>query len=26
LALGNGGSFTLSAEPLPVFVVFWAEW
>jgi hypothetical protein len=26
LALGQGGSFTLSAEQKPVYMVFWAEW
>jgi hypothetical protein len=26
LALGDGGSFTLSEEARPVFLVFWAEW
>ncbi|MDE0233448.1 MAG: hypothetical protein OXM62_00390, partial [bacterium] len=26
LELGSGGTFTLSAEPRPVFMVFWAEW
>lgn len=26
LALGNGGTFTLSEESRPVFMVFWAEW
>jgi hypothetical protein len=26
LALGDGGSFTLSQETKPVFLVFWAEW
>ena len=26
LALGNGGTFTLSAEQRPVYMVFWAEW
>ena len=26
LELGNGGTFTLSAEPRPVYMVFWAEW
>ncbi len=26
LELGNGGTFTLSAEPRPVYLVFWAEW
>lgn len=26
LALGEGGSFTLSEEPRPVLLVFWAEW
>ncbi len=26
LALGDGGSFTLSAEQKPVYLVFWAEW
>lgn len=26
LALGDGGTFTLSAERKPVYMVFWAEW
>ncbi|GMQ86597.1 MAG: hypothetical protein BMS9Abin07_2182 [Acidimicrobiia bacterium] len=26
LALDGGGSFTLSAEEKPVYMVFWAEW
>jgi hypothetical protein len=26
LALGEGGSFTLSEETRPVFLLFWAEW
>lgn len=26
LALGDGGSFTLSEEQKPVYMVFWAEW
>lgn len=26
LALGDGGSFTLSDEQKPVYMVFWAEW
>ena len=26
LQLGNGSTFTLSAEPRPIFMVFWAEW
>jgi len=26
LALGEGGSFTLSQEQKPVYMVFWAEW
>ena len=26
LALGQGGSLTLSAEQKPVYMVFWAEW
>jgi hypothetical protein len=26
LALGEGGSFTLSEEQKPVYLVFWAEW
>lgn len=26
LALGEGGSFTLSEEQKPVYMVFWAEW
>lgn len=26
LALGTGGSFSLSAEQKPVYMVFWAEW
>ena len=26
LVLGDGGSFTLSAEARPVYMVFWAEW
>jgi hypothetical protein len=26
LQLGDGGTFTLSAETRPVFMVFWAEW
>ena len=26
LTLGDGGSFTLSEETRPVFLVFWAEW
>ena len=26
LELGNGGTFTLSAEPRPVYMLFWAEW
>ena len=26
LELGTGGTFTLSAEPRPVVLVFWAEW
>jgi hypothetical protein len=26
LALGQGGSFTLSLEQKPVYMVFWAEW
>ena len=26
LELGNGGTFTLSAEPRAVYMVFWAEW
>jgi len=26
LELGDGGTFTLSEEARPVFMVFWAEW
>ena len=26
LALGDGGTFTLSDEQKPVYMVFWAEW
>lgn len=26
LELGNGGTFLLSQEARPVFMVFWAEW
>ena len=26
LDLGQGGTFTLSAEAKPVYMVFWAEW
>jgi len=26
LALGDGGSFTLSQEARPVYMIFWAEW
>ncbi len=26
LALGDGGTFVLSQESKPVFLVFWAEW
>lgn len=26
LALGDGGSFTLSEGAKPVYLVFWAEW
>jgi hypothetical protein len=26
LALAGGGSFRLSAEAKPVYLVFWAEW
>jgi hypothetical protein len=26
LLLGDGTTFTLAAEPRPVFLVFWAEW
>lgn len=26
LELGEGGTFTLSEESRPVFMVFWAEW
>lgn len=26
LALGEGGSFSLSREAKPVYLVFWAEW
>ena len=26
LALGQGGTFSLSAEEKPVYMVFWAEW
>lgn len=26
LALGDGGSFSLSGEAKPVYLVFWAEW
>ena len=26
LALGQGGTFTLSDEQKPVYMVFWAEW
>lgn len=26
LALGDGGTFTLSAEQKPVYMIFWAEW
>ena len=26
LELGEGGEFVLSAEPKPVYLVFWAEW
>jgi hypothetical protein len=26
LALGDGGSFTLSEGEKPVYLVFWAEW
>lgn len=26
LELGNGGTFVLSEEARPVFMVFWAEW
>lgn len=26
LALGEGGSYTLSADTKPVYLVFWAEW
>lgn len=26
LELGDGGTFTLSEETRPVFMVFWAEW
>lgn len=26
LALGEGGTFTLSEETRPVFLLFWAEW
>ncbi len=26
LELGDGGTFTLSEETRPVFLVFWAEW
>ena len=26
LALGEGGSFVLSDEEKPVYMVFWAEW
>ena len=26
LALSDGGTFTLSAETRPVYLVFWAEW
>lgn len=26
LELGNGGTFLLSEEARPVFMVFWAEW
>jgi hypothetical protein len=26
IALGDGGSFTLSEEAKPVYMIFWAEW
>lgn len=26
LALGDGGTFTLSEEQKPVYMIFWAEW
>ena len=26
LVLGDGASYTLSADPKPVYLVFWAEW
>lgn len=26
LTLGDGSSYTLSADPRPVYLVFWAEW
>lgn len=26
LELGDGGTFTLSEETRPVFMIFWAEW
>jgi hypothetical protein len=26
LELGEGGEFVLSAEPKPVYLIFWAEW
>ncbi len=26
LALGDGGTFTLSQEARPVYMIFWAEW
>lgn len=26
LTLGDGSVYTLSADPNPVFMVFWAEW
>jgi peroxiredoxin len=26
LALGDGGTFTLSDEQKPVYMIFWAEW
>jgi hypothetical protein len=26
LGLGNGGTFVLSEEARPVYLVFWAEW
>ena len=26
MALGDGGSFTLSEEAKPVYMIFWADW